>query len=186
MRIHTDYFLTQLGRQWGWVVFRGLVAVLFGALAFLVPDRELDALTPMWGTYAMADGFVSMLTAYQIREQDRPWWPLALAGIAGACAGLVIFAPGTTTSMSLTTLIAAWSLAMGGFQILAALRMRKSIAGEWRLILSGVLAVLFGLLMFAAPGQVLALVWLIAAYAICFGLLVIAFGLRLRSLANAA
>ena len=184
MRIHTDYFLTQMGRQWGWVVFRGAVAVLFGGLAFLVPSRELDALTPIWGAYVLADGFLALLTAYQVREEDRPWWSLALVGAAGACAGLVIFWPGTS-SLALSTLVASWSVAMGGFQILAALRMRQSIEGEWRLILSGALAVLFGLLLFVAPGNALAVVWLIASYAIGFGALVIAFGLRLRSVANA-
>lgn len=185
MRIHTDYFLTQLGRQWGWVVFRGAVAVLFGGLAFLIPSRELEALTPIWGAYAIADGFLALLTAYQIREADRPWWSLTLVGLAGTCAGLVIFWPGTS-GLALSTLVASWSVAMGAFQVLAALRTRQSIAGEWRLILSGVLAVLFGLLLFAAPGNTLAVVWLIAGYAIGFGALVIAFGLRLRSVANAA
>ncbi|WP_394789750.1 HdeD family acid-resistance protein [Rhodoferax sp.] len=185
MRIHTDYFLTQMGRQWGWVVFRGLIALVFAALAFMVPASELDTLTPIWGAYAVADGFLALLMAYQVRESNRPWWSLALVGISGICAGLVIFGlPGATT-LGLPSLVATWSLAMGVFQIVAALRMRKSIAGEWRMILSGALAVLFGLLMFVLPsGTALTAVWLIAGYAIVFGVLVVAFGLRLRSVVN--
>ena len=186
MRIHSDYFLTQMSRQWGWVVFRGLVAILFGVLALLVSNREFETLAPIWGAYAAADGFLALLTAYQIREKNRPWWSLAVVGLVGIGAGWVIFAlPGKT--MGLPSLVALWSLAMGVFQIVAALRMRQSIKGEWRLILSGALAVLFGVLLFIIPSSyVVTIDWLIRGFAISFGALVIAFGLRLRSAAYAA
>lgn len=183
MRVHTDYFLTQIGRQWGWVVFRGLIAMVFGVLALLVSNRDFDTLTPIWGAYTLADGFLALLTAYQVRENNRPWVALALAGLVGALSGLVIFAlPGT--GMGLPALMALWSLAMGGFQILAARRMRQSVAGEWGLIISGALAVLFGGLLLVLPSPQGALVaGLITAFALSFGALVVACGLRLRSTA---
>ncbi len=186
MRVYTDYFLTQMGRQWGWVVFRGLVAIMFGALALLVSDREFASLTPIWGVYVLADGFVALLTAYQIREKNRPWWSLALAGAVGVGAGWVIFVlPGKT--MGLPSLVAIWSVAMGTFQIVAARRMRQSIRGEWSLILSGVLAVLCGVLLLIIPSSYVAAIdWLIRGFALSFGLLVVAFGLRLRRAKYAA
>ena len=186
MLIYTDYFLTQMGRQWGWVVFRGLVAVLFGVLALLVSDREFETLTPIWGAYVAADGFLALLMAYQVREENRPWWPFAVVGLVGIGAGWVIFGvPGKT--LGLPTLVALWSVAMGTFQIVAALRMRRSLKGEWSLILSGALAVLFGVLLFIIPiSNVGAIDWLIRGFAVSFGILVIAFGLRLRSTAYAA
>lgn len=183
MRIHTDYFLTQMGRQWGWVVFRGLVAIVFGGLALLVSNREFEALAPIWGGYVVADGFLALLTAYQIREKNRPWWSLAVVGLVGVLAGWFIFAlPGKT--MGLPSLVALWSLAMGAFQIVAAMRMRQSIKGEWSLILSGALAVLFGVLLLIIPSEFTeAIDWLIIGFSISFGALVIAFGLRLRNAA---
>jgi uncharacterized membrane protein HdeD (DUF308 family) len=183
MRIQTDYFLTQMGRQWGWVVFRGLVALVFGVLALLVSDRVFETLAPIWGAYVVADGFLALLTAYQIREKNRPWWSLAFAGLMGVCAGWVIFGlPGKT--MGLPSLVALWSVGMGTFQILAALRMRQSIKGEWSLIMSGALAVLFGLLLFIIPSAYAqAIDWLVIGFAVSFGVLVIVFGLRLRSAA---
>ena len=186
MHIHTDYFLMQIGRQWGWAVLRGLVAVLFGVVALLVSDREFETLTPIWGAYVAADGFLALLMAYQVREKNRPWWSLALAGLVGVGAGWVIFAlPGKT--MGLPSLVALWSVAMGTFQIVAALRMRQSIKGEWSLILSGALAVLFGVLLFIIPiNHVVAIDWLIRGFTVSFGVLVIAFGLRLRNVAYTA
>jgi uncharacterized membrane protein HdeD (DUF308 family) len=180
MRIYTDYFLTQLGRQWGWVVFRGLVAIMFGVLALLIANSEFEALTEIWGAYVVADGFVVLLTAYQIREKNRPWIALALAGVAGVLAGWLIFAlPGTR--MGLPNLVALWSLAMGICQIVAARRMRQSIQGEWSLIVSGALAVLLGVLLFIIPNSYVATIdWLITGFAVSFGVLVVAFGLRLR------
>ncbi|HGR4971702.1 TPA: HdeD family acid-resistance protein, partial [Pseudomonas aeruginosa] len=73
------------------------------------------------------------------------------------------------------------ALAMGIFQIVAAIRLRKSIQNEWWMILSGAISVLFGVLMIANPGAgALAVVWVIGAYAVFFGVLLVMLALRLR------
>ncbi|WBJ44009.1 hypothetical protein PALA42_05736 [Pseudomonas aeruginosa] len=70
---------------------------------------------------------------------------------------------------------------MGIFQIVAAIRLRKSIQNEWWMILSGAISVLFGVLMIANPGAgALAVVWVIGAYAVFFGVLLVMLALRLR------
>jgi len=66
--------------------------------------------------------------------------------------------------------------------IVAAVRLRREIQGEWALGLSGALSVLFGLMVFVSPGAgALAVLGLIAAYAIAFGVLLVVLGFRLRS-----
>jgi uncharacterized membrane protein HdeD (DUF308 family) len=78
--------------------------------------------------------------------------------------------------------IAGWAVGTGMFEIVAAIRLRKEIQGEWALGLSGALSVLFGLMMFVSPGAgALAVLGLIAAYAIAFGVLLVVLGFRLRS-----
>jgi uncharacterized membrane protein HdeD (DUF308 family) len=126
-----------------------------------------------------------LVTAYQIREQNRPWWSLAIVGVLGVAAGLITFTwPGVTT-MTLLLFVACWSLAMGVFQIVAAIRVRKSMRGEWMLILSGVVSVLFGAAMLIDPAAgAVALVWLTACYVMVFGVLLLFMGLRLRSVAK--
>jgi uncharacterized membrane protein HdeD (DUF308 family) len=65
--------------------------------------------------------------------------------------------------------------------MVAAIRLRRRIAGEAWLALNGVLSVAFGVLTMLMPGAgALSLVWLIGAYAIAFGLLLFGAALRLR------
>lgn len=184
--MQNDYFLTQLSRQWKWLVLRGLVAVTLGVLGFAMPGQTLEVLALCWGAFAFVDGFIALLTAYQIREHNRPWWSMALVGVVGVAAGLVSFISPVATAVSLLLFIAGWAVLMGLFQIVTALRMRKSIRGEWMLVASGLISVLFGAAMIVSPGVgALAVVWLIAAYALVFGFLLVCLGLRLRSVAKA-
>ena len=68
---------------------------------------------------------------------------------------------------------------------MAAIQLRKEIQGEWLLALSGLASVLFGLVVLFWPGAgALTLVWLIAFYAVLFGMLLISLGLRLRGIKN--
>ncbi|MFX4551099.1 DUF308 domain-containing protein, partial [Acinetobacter baumannii] len=87
---------------------------------------------------------------------------------------LVAFFWPQLTAIGLLLIIAGWALAMGIFQIVAAIRLRKSIQNEWWMILSGAISVLFGVLMIANPGAgALAVVWVIGAYAVFFGVLLV-------------
>ena len=174
-----------LGRNWGWIVVRGVAAVIFGVLALLLPGITLAALVLVWGAYALADGVLALIAASRIRDRGKPFWALLIVGILGIGAGILTFIWPAMTALVLLAFIAAWSLAMGVFQIIAAIRLRKTIEHEWLLGLSGLLSVIFGLLMLISPGAgALAVLWVIGAYAIVFGVLLIALGLKLRSHTN--
>ena len=85
------------------------------------------------------------------------------------------------TALLLLMFIAVWALFIGIFQIAAAIRLRKEIDNEWMLGASGALSVLFGVLMIIRPGAgAVAVAWMIGAYSIAFGVLLIALGVRLK------
>jgi uncharacterized membrane protein HdeD (DUF308 family) len=173
--------LEHLGRNWNWVVLRGVAAVFFGVLAFAWPGITLAILVIVWGAYALADGVLALVAAYRVRDQGKPFWSVVIVGLLGIAAGIVTFVWPGMTALLLLMFIAAWAVVMGIFQIVAAIRLRKEIQNEWLLGLSGVLSVLFGIIMFAQPGAgALAVIWVIAAYAIVFGVLLIWLGLRLK------
>ena len=176
------YLLRDLGHNWGWIVLRGVAAVLFGVLAVAWPGITLAALVIVWGAYALADGVLALIAAWQVRDQSRPFWSLIIVGLLGIAAGVVTFAWPGITARALLMVIAAWALVMGIFQIVAAIRLRREIEHEWFLGLSGAVSVLFGVLMIVRPGAgALAMLWMIAAYAIVFGVLLIVLGFRLHS-----
>jgi uncharacterized membrane protein HdeD (DUF308 family) len=174
--------LRYLEDNWGWIVLRGVAGVLFAVLAVAWPGITLAALIIVWGAYALADGLLALVAAWQVRDQGRPFGWLIVVGLLGIAAGVVTFLWPGITAIALLMLIAAWAFTMGIFQIAAAIRLRKVIDGEWMLLLSGLLSVAFGMLMAIYPGAgALEMLSLIAAYAFVFGVLLIVLGLRLRS-----
>jgi uncharacterized membrane protein HdeD (DUF308 family) len=174
-----------LGRNWGWIVLRGATAVLFGVLALANPGITLAALVLIWGAFAIADGLLAMIAAWKIRDRGRPLWSLFVVGALGIAAGVVTYQLPGVTALVLLMLIAGWAIGVGVMQVVAAIRLRKEIKGEWAMGLSGVLSVAFGILAVFYPGAgALALLWVIGIYAIGFGALLIALGFRLRALGH--
>ena len=144
----------ELGKHWKLVALRGVAALVFGVLTLLSPALALTVLVLFWGAYALVDGAFALIAAFNMRS-DGQFNPLALVGVIGVAAGLVAFFWPQLTAIGLLLIIAGWALAMGIFQIVAAIRLRKSIQNEWWMILSGAISVLFGVLMIAnpAPGR---------------------------------
>ena len=177
----TPSLLHSLSDHWWLFLIRGIAAILFGILAFAWPGVTLVLLVLFFGAFALVDGIASLIAAITGRGATAPRWWLAIIGLVGIAAGLLTFFWPAVTAVLLLYFIAGWAIAMGVFQIIGAIQLRKEIDNEWLLVLSGVVSVLFGILLLAMPGTgLLALVWLIAIDAIIFGVLVIGFGLRLR------
>jgi uncharacterized membrane protein HdeD (DUF308 family) len=167
-----------LARHWWALALRGVFAVLFGLLTFLIPGITLLTLVLLFGAYAILDGIFDIVSA--VRAPGRHW-PLVLEGVVGIIIGILTFIwPGITT-MVLLYLIAFWAIFTGILEIVAGIRLREVIANEWLLILMGVLSVLFGFLILIFPGAgALAIIIWIGAYALLFGIMLIALAFLLR------
>jgi uncharacterized membrane protein HdeD (DUF308 family) len=177
--------LGNLARAWHWIVLRGVFALLFGIFAFIWPGITLAALVLVWGAYAIADGVMALIAAFTMHEEGKPMASLVIVGILGIAAGVVTFFWPGMTALVLLFFIASWAVLMGVFEIAAAIRLRKHIENEWLLGLSGLVSILFGVLLFLQPGAgALAVTWLIGSFAIFFGILLIALGFRLKGLAG--
>ena len=174
--------LHALADNWWLLLLRGVAAIIFGVLAFMWPVLTLLTLTFLWGAYAIVDGVLALWEAIAGRggyTGSRFW--LAIVGIAGIIAGLLAFAWPGLTALVLLMFIAVWAIVTGLFEVWGAIQLRKEIDGEWLLILSGLLSVVFGVILLARPGiGALAVVWLIGWYAILAGGLYVALAFRLK------
>ncbi|ARQ02598.1 HdeD family acid-resistance protein [Pseudorhodoplanes sinuspersici] len=179
--------LRALADNWWLLLLRGIAAIVFGVLAFFWPGITLLTLVLFWGAYALVDGVLALWAALSGRLPSMtsmtvgPRWWLGIVGIAGIAAGILTFAWPGITAVILLMFVAAWAIVTGVMEIWGAVKLRKEIEGEWLLILAGLLSVAFGLILIVQPGAgALALVWLIAWFAVLFGAVNIALAFRLR------
>lgn len=179
--------LELLAKNWWVFVIRGVLAILFGVATYVMPALSLAALVMVYGAYALSDGVVAAVAAFSGRRAGDGFpWSVLFIGLAGIAAGITTFMYPGLTALILLYFIAAWHVVRGFTEIAVAIRLRKEIEGEFWLILAGALSVLFGLFLYARPGAgALALLWMIAGFAIVFGVISIALGFKLKSRAAA-
>jgi uncharacterized membrane protein HdeD (DUF308 family) len=175
--------LAEFANSWWLLLLRGLCAIAFGVMAFLWPGLSLLTLVLLYGAYALADGALAIGAALAGRSRAVPTWWLVLVGALGIVVGVLTFARPGLTAFALLVMIAVWAIAKGVAEIAGAIALRKQIDNEWLLVLGGLLSVAFGAIMLIAPGAgALALVWLIATWAVVFGVVLVGLALRLRGL----
>lgn len=172
--------LHTLAKHWWALALRGVAAIVFGVLAFAWPGITIMSLVILYGAYALVDGVFSIIAAIGGGTPAPRWW-LALVGVLGILAGLISFAMPGMVALYLLLFIGAWAIVSGVMEIIGAIRLRKEIDNEWMLILHGLLTVLFGVVLFVMPGAgALGLIWVIGAYAIAAGILMVALAFKLK------
>ena len=173
-----------LARSWWHLALRGVAALAFGVLALLWPAVTLLFLVALFAAFALASGAATLAGALRHRAEPG-WWLLFLLGLASVAAGIVALFYPRITAFVLVVVMGVNAIFSGVLDISMAIRLRREIRGEWLLALAGAVSIVFGAFVLTFPGTgALALVWLIAFYAIVLGALFLALGLRLRSTAQ--
>jgi uncharacterized membrane protein HdeD (DUF308 family) len=169
-----------LARNWWLILLRGICAVIFGLLTFAWPGVTLAVLVLFYGAFAMVDGILALGAAIMGGAPAPRWW-LAIVGLLGIGVGLITLMMPGLTAIVLLYFIAFWAIAIGAMQVAGAIRLRKEIDNEWMLIGSGIISILFGIILIAAPGAgALGLLLVIGVYAVIHGITLIALAMRLR------
>jgi uncharacterized membrane protein HdeD (DUF308 family) len=152
-------------------LFRGLVAILFGVLTLVWPGLSLAVLVYLFGIFAVISGITVVAAA--LRNREMPGWGVLLfEGILGILAGVVALIWPGITALAFLFLLAAWAIITGILELIAPLAFPMSFGRTVLTMLSGVLSVVFGVLIAARPASgLLAVAWLIGAYAIIVGIM---------------
>ena len=173
--------MNRLSDHWWLVALRAACAFLFGLAAIMWPGLTIAILVAIFGVFVLLDGSLLVAVGVGNRDDDPRWWSLVLQGALGAIFGLVALLAPIATAMALVVLVAAWAIVSGIAEIMAAFRLRAFIENEWLLAVSGVLSILFGVILGLAPrAGIVAMAWIIGGFAILSSLLLAAMALRLR------
>lgn len=168
-------------RIWWSLALRGVLAILFGIVAFFYTGQTLLALIFVFGVFAVLSGISSLVAAVRSGEAHQRWGWLATSGILSIAAGIVAFVWPGITALAFVYLIAAWAIVTGGFEVAFALAMPDTLAHPWLAGLSGALSVVFGLLLAVWPqAGAVTLTWLVGIYAIVYGAAMLYYAYRLQ------
>jgi uncharacterized membrane protein HdeD (DUF308 family) len=164
-----------------WLI-RGIAAIIFGILAWIWPGLTWITIAILFGAYAFVDGIFAIFATFRAVQTHQRWWPFLVEGIVGILIAAIAFYDIRIVITALYLTIAAWAFLTGIFELVAAWQLRKHIANEIWLILGGLASIAFGVLMLLFPEiGAITIIYIIAAYAIIFGILMIAFAFRLRA-----
>ena len=175
--------LTTLSRNWWATVVRGLLAIGVGILAWSRPDIFWASLVLVFGVYAIVDGAFAIIAVIQGETRDRAFH--LFEGILGVAVGTLVFLYPDQAGTAIVLVIGLWAAASGVVEIVSAVRLRREIADEWLLGLSGIVSIILGAILIWRPqfGQVTT-TYVLGTYGLVFGVVLVVLGLRLRRLSS--
>ncbi|AGT07557.1 HdeD family acid-resistance protein [Paracoccus aminophilus] len=171
---------------WWVLLIRGIAAVIFGLIALFYPGLTAYVLLLTFGIYALVDGVMAIIVGFRRKGSDDRWWSWLIDGALSIIIGLMaIFWP-IATALAILFWIGAWAVVVGILRLIAAIKLRHEIEGEWALGLSGILMVIWGVLLFAMPvSGILSLTWLFGIFALLAGITMIVLSFRVRKFKTA-
>jgi len=181
---------TPLGKvvqgAWWSLVIRGFLALSVGILILARPMDSVAALALVIALYALMQGIVTIVHAFELRQIADHWWVLLLSGIISAGFGVaaLYYYPGL--SLAYAVVWTAWWLILGGVAgiSIAVMERRAGLPWAWTM-LWGVVGVVAAAVAFASPPATLAaLLGLISAFSIVAGVLLLAGAFRLKGAAD--
>lgn len=162
------------------LILQGIIAIAFGIIAIFLPGTALGGLAIVFGIYALVDGFLALLSL--VRGPERSYgtrWTRAIQGVIGIVFGIAALVWARPTVLALLYIIAVWAIIVGALRIIGAAALRHRIERRWLVIVSGAIALIFGLAVIIRPEQGLAaLLTVIGFFAVVYGIAQVLLGIQ--------
>ena len=172
--------------NWWMFLLGGVLYILFGVLALARPAQALLALAVVFAAFLLVDGVFNLIRALGAKGADGRWW-VFVGGLISILVGLYALLGPLNTVLLFVYVIAFQAILFGVTVFMFGVDIRKAVRGEWVLYLTGVVSVVFGLLLVWAPGiGGLSVSLMAGAWALAIGILRVLFAFRVRSLVRRA
>jgi uncharacterized membrane protein HdeD (DUF308 family) len=177
----SDPINTTLAENWWLIALRGLVGVLFGLIAFIFPGATMLSLVLLFAAYLLVDGVFGIVSAVRAARQGERWGWLTFEGLVSIATAILAFIWPGLTVLAFVLLVAAWAIVTGVLLLAVAFRLNVDY-GRWWMVLGGAASVAYGVLLIIAPlAGAVVLTWWLGAYALLFGVALIALSFKLRA-----
>jgi uncharacterized membrane protein HdeD (DUF308 family) len=163
----------------------GALSVVFGIVILVWPGISLKALVLLFGAFALVRGIFGLVAAARSPIKEGRGW-LVAASLAGIALGVVVFFYTDMSALALLYVIGSYAVVLGITTVASAFWLPFDNADRILLAVTGLVAILFGIVMFAKPGDgALVLLALIAAYSLVVGFAELAVAIGGRRLLSA-
>ena len=135
--------------HWGLFLAEGIILVLLGVVAIVVPPIATIAFTLVVGWVFLFSGAAGLFTTFYVGRAPGFWWSL-LSALIGIAAGLILIARPVTGSLSLTLVLIAFFVVEGIATIMYAIDHRGQASSRWGwMLVSGIIDLVLAIIILA-------------------------------------
>jgi uncharacterized membrane protein HdeD (DUF308 family) len=134
-----------------WVLYlvEGIVLLVLGAIAIVIPPLATLAATILFGWLFLISGVVGLFTSFMMRAAPGFWWSLVSAALGVLVGGWLLARP-ISGAVSLTILLVVFFIIEGGVSIMFALDHKRELSGRWGwMLVSGIVDLVLGAMILA-------------------------------------
>ena len=158
----------------------GLVAMVYGLLALLLPDNLIKTVMIISGIGLIVTGVIVGMVSFNRKKSELPWGMLLFEAIAMVVLGVVAIVWSKETVKLLIFVLGLWSVVIGVMMLFSIMKFKYLINRGFYLV-SAVLSIIFGVILVLNPFEsVEVFVTITGVLALLFGIIMMMFGFRLK------
>ncbi len=156
--------------HWKAFLIEGILLVVFGLAAIIVPPLASLAVTILLGWLFLISGVAGLVLTFWARHMPGFWWSL-ISAVLAVVAGVILLARPVQGTLTLTIVVGAYFLAEGVATIMYALEHRRELSQRWSwLLVAGIMdLVIAAIIITGLPGSALWAIGLLVGINLLFG-----------------